>query len=202
MRAGTRRDAILYAVGANATHGLPRSNADKRRAVETMLRDEEWVVWSDREIARRTQTSAPFVAKVREETTVNIYSRPGARHGADGRFIPSLREKVPVTGTLHNPAQPTAKESGHGLWTRYLGARGIPERTARERIQKAEGRYFRVKHPAISVKPAESAGLHNPPALLTPDTANIGRRAEPDPAPAYEPVAAWETMPVGTLEAP
>src|SRR5688572_3069537 len=32
---GSLRDAILYAVGANAAHGIRRSNRDKRNAVET-----------------------------------------------------------------------------------------------------------------------------------------------------------------------
>ena len=50
---GSRRDAILHAVGANATHGLRRTNADKRRAVSVLLEDEEWGSWSNREIARR-----------------------------------------------------------------------------------------------------------------------------------------------------
>ena len=39
---GTQRDAVLYSVGANAAHGLRRSNADKRRAVERLLRDDVW----------------------------------------------------------------------------------------------------------------------------------------------------------------
>jgi hypothetical protein len=51
---------------------MRRTNADKRRAVETLLRDEEWGKWSDREIASRTETSAPLVASVR--LTVNSYS--------------------------------------------------------------------------------------------------------------------------------
>src|SRR5206468_87087 len=29
--------ALLFAVGANSTHGLPRTNADKRRAVKLVL---------------------------------------------------------------------------------------------------------------------------------------------------------------------
>ena len=29
------------------------TNADKRRAVETLLNDAEWATWSDREIARQ-----------------------------------------------------------------------------------------------------------------------------------------------------
>ena len=33
-------------------HGLRRSNADKRRAVLTLLNNEEWAKWSAREIAK------------------------------------------------------------------------------------------------------------------------------------------------------
>jgi hypothetical protein len=29
VRAGTQRDAVLFGIGANRAHGLPRSNADK-----------------------------------------------------------------------------------------------------------------------------------------------------------------------------
>ena len=35
VREGNQRDAILHGVGANAAHGLRRTQADKRRAVET-----------------------------------------------------------------------------------------------------------------------------------------------------------------------
>lgn len=62
---GERRDAILYSVGANAQHGLRRSNEDKRRAVLRLLNDEEWQKWSDREIARRCHVSMSFVGKLR-----------------------------------------------------------------------------------------------------------------------------------------
>ena len=41
IRDGTRRDAILYAVGANSDHGMKRSNRDKRNAVMTLLKDPE-----------------------------------------------------------------------------------------------------------------------------------------------------------------
>jgi hypothetical protein len=59
VRQGTLRDAILYAVGANADHGLRRSNADKRKAVTTMLtnelvaKDDNGNPWSDRAIAKQ-----------------------------------------------------------------------------------------------------------------------------------------------------
>lgn len=62
---GTRRDAVLYSLGANARHGLRRSNADKRRAVETMLSDAEWSEWSDVAIAKAAGVSSNFVGDVR-----------------------------------------------------------------------------------------------------------------------------------------
>lgn len=65
--AGSLRDAIHYAVGANAAHGLRRTNADKRRAVMMLLDDFETADWPDREIARLTKTSHAFVGQVRKE---------------------------------------------------------------------------------------------------------------------------------------
>ena len=49
---GTMRDAILFSLGANGKHGLPPSNADKRKAIDTMLGDPEWSKWSDTAIAK------------------------------------------------------------------------------------------------------------------------------------------------------
>lgn len=70
VRQGTRRDAILFSVGANAAHGQRRTNADKRRAVETLLRDEDWSRWSDRDIARRAAVHNSYVSRLREELSV------------------------------------------------------------------------------------------------------------------------------------
>lgn len=69
VRSGTRRDAVLCAAGANASHGLRRTNADKRRAVETLLRDEEWAQWSDREVARRCGVHHDLVGRIRAESS-------------------------------------------------------------------------------------------------------------------------------------
>ena len=65
VKVGTLRDAILFSVGANAAHGLRRSNTDKRRAVTRLLQDEEWAQWSDREIASRCGVSNNFVSTLR-----------------------------------------------------------------------------------------------------------------------------------------
>jgi len=67
VRQGTRRDAVLHSCGANAAHGLRRSNADKRRSVETLLRDAEWSQWSNRETARLCGVSHEFVSQMREQ---------------------------------------------------------------------------------------------------------------------------------------
>ena len=69
VKQGTKRDAILYAVGANANHGLRRTNADKRRAVMTLLNDEEWAQWSDSEIARRSGVHQTTVGRIRADAS-------------------------------------------------------------------------------------------------------------------------------------
>ena len=65
VRPGTQRDALLFGIGANSTHGLPRNTADKRRAVQLLLADPEWSQWSDREIARRCQVHPHTVKRIR-----------------------------------------------------------------------------------------------------------------------------------------
>lgn len=65
VRQGSQRDAILYSAGVNATHGLRRTNDDKRRAVTRLLSDPEWSQWSDREIARRCAVNHHLVADIR-----------------------------------------------------------------------------------------------------------------------------------------
>lgn len=67
IRPGNQRDARLYSAGANGSHGVQRTNEDKRRAVQTLLADAEWAKWSDREIARQCNVAHSFVAKVRGE---------------------------------------------------------------------------------------------------------------------------------------
>jgi hypothetical protein len=64
---GSRRDAILHAVGANEEHGLRRTNADRRKAVALMLDDPEWRAWANTEIARQCNVSEYLVRMVRSE---------------------------------------------------------------------------------------------------------------------------------------
>lgn len=79
VRQGTRRDAILYSLKANGTHGIRRSNADKRKAVETLLLDDEWSKWSDRKVADACGVGAPLVADVRRAICNPITDAPATR---------------------------------------------------------------------------------------------------------------------------
>lgn len=64
---GGQREAILHAVGANDQHGNRRTRADKRLAVEILLKDKEWSTWPDRKLAKLARVSHTHVANIREE---------------------------------------------------------------------------------------------------------------------------------------
>ena len=68
---GTQRDAILYSLGANGTHGLYRTNADKRNAVQTMLKDPEWAAWPQEKIAKTCHVSAGLVSKLVSQASLH-----------------------------------------------------------------------------------------------------------------------------------
>lgn len=87
VRDGTKRDAILFSLGANANHGLRRTNADKRKAVETLLADPEWVKWPDTEIAQVCGVGRHFVRAVRKDLTCT----PNA---SDGDVQPTYRKYI------------------------------------------------------------------------------------------------------------
>lgn len=63
---GRMQDALLFALGANSDHGLRRSNADKRHAVEMALKDPELMKLSKQEIAD--------VCRVHRNTVSNIHN--------------------------------------------------------------------------------------------------------------------------------
>lgn len=67
IRPGSQRDAILFSTGANRTHGLTRTNADKRNAVLILLNDPEWCKWSGRKIAAQAGVAEGLVRKLRCE---------------------------------------------------------------------------------------------------------------------------------------
>jgi hypothetical protein len=113
VRAGGRRDVILYAVGANAAHGLKRTNRDKRNAVMVLLKDPEWSGWSDSEISRRCAVTQPFVSKLRASLITVISEPPAARtyttkHGTTSTMT------VSNIGARPAPASAPAGSAGWG----------------------------------------------------------------------------------------
>lgn len=81
IRGGTREDAELFAAASNQSHGLRRTNEDKRRAVESVLRLRP--EWSNRKIAEWCGVSDVLVGRVR--TANGLQS--DTRIGRDGRVI-------------------------------------------------------------------------------------------------------------------
>lgn len=79
VRQGTARDAVLYSLGANGTHGLNRTNADKRKSVTTMLNDAEWSKWSSNAIAKACGVSHTFVDSVRSSILQPLQDTPATR---------------------------------------------------------------------------------------------------------------------------
>lgn len=119
VREGDRRDALLYAAGANAAHGARRTNKDKRRAVAALLADPEWASKGDAWIAERCAVSDRFVAKLRPATPNGSELK---REGRDGkvRRVPKRKARRPRKA---NPAR-AVKDARRGL---ERVARGWPK---------------------------------------------------------------------------
>ena len=114
IASGSRRDAVLHSLKANAKHGLKRTNADKRKAVELMLADDEWAAWSDRKIAEACGVSDKTVASVRtshcgnsevrnEKATERTYT---TKHGTTAVMKTSNIGKAPASASAPLPAAP------------------------------------------------------------------------------------------------
>jgi hypothetical protein len=111
VRQGSRRDAELHAAGANANHGLRRTQADKRAAVTRLLRDPQWSRWSDREIGKACAVDHKTVGRIRRELT--------------GEF-PTDRRRIEPSGEFPTSAPhpvenlPPKTDAGAGLVARML----------------------------------------------------------------------------------
>lgn len=99
---GTQRDAVLHSLGANTAHGLPRSNKDKQRAVETLLNDPEWSNWSNREIAEKCVVSHSYVNTLREKIKSGNVSTPASQS----------QSKPGTGGNVSTPTNPEQRKPG------------------------------------------------------------------------------------------
>lgn len=68
---GTKRDAFIFSRSANAEHGLPRTNEEKRLVIMSLLDDIEYADASEREIGRICKVSHMTVARVKKAMELN-----------------------------------------------------------------------------------------------------------------------------------
>ena len=111
VRTGSVRDATLFAVSANAEHGLRRNNKDKRKAVTMLLQDPEWQTRSAEWIADACRVSRPFVSSVRSDLiTAGEIDEPETVTTADGKE--RRPNRASVTGTSDRNRYDTPDSGG------------------------------------------------------------------------------------------
>lgn len=161
IRKGSRLDAIKYSLGANNSHGLRRTNADKRRCVEIALR--EFGKISDRAIAQICGVSNDFVGGVRkvqvssDDTSnsktpakANISEPPPFRTGRDGKeypvrdpgpppYAPRASEGRPPDPTVKDPRGKTIPKKLLALWSRAQEIQDMCTALSRIRTAVEEG---------------------------------------------------------------
>jgi hypothetical protein len=125
LRQGTRRDAVLFSVGANADHGLHRSNDDKRRAVVTLLTDDEWSRWPQTKIAQACRVHRQYVCLLAAAMD------PSCRRGQDGiRDVTRAGTTYPMdTSAMSRRKSGPLGPTGSSIVTRaeYEGGAAGPE---------------------------------------------------------------------------
>jgi hypothetical protein len=92
LRVGDRQAALLHSVGANARHGLNRTNEDKRRCILLLLQDAAWSTRSARWIARVCGVSQPMVTRVRDSNS-KVLNCSAKVATADGRTMSAKRPR-------------------------------------------------------------------------------------------------------------
>ncbi len=97
LREGSRKDALLYAASANASHGLRRTNADKRRAVLLVLG--ACSKWSDRRIAEVCGVGNKFVGDVRRQVCSEHTPKPSDAEG-ESATAPEGSEALDLDATV------------------------------------------------------------------------------------------------------
>ena len=113
---GTRVDALMHSVNSNHQHGLPRTNADKRRCVELMLAEPEFKDAGNRQIARWCGVGDQLVAVVRrrleKEDQVRdprTSSSSGKRRGKDGKHYPAKKKPRAKESDVPTPPLPVPR---------------------------------------------------------------------------------------------
>lgn len=122
QRKGTRADAIEFACGANAAHGLRRSNADRRRTVNLAL--EAFPDRSSRAIAQLCGVSNHLVEEIRAGNSPTSTKRSGGnsptssgqaaprRTGRDGKQYPAMTKRQQARAAALAAQQSELEQNG------------------------------------------------------------------------------------------
>lgn len=110
----TTAQALRAALAANSTHGVPRTQADRRKAVTAALLDDAIKGESDREVARICGVSHPLVAAVRRDLagepplpTARRETEQVERDPATAPVsVPRERDEAPAPSAPRAPAAP------------------------------------------------------------------------------------------------
>lgn len=148
VQKGGRSEAAWAACGANLTHGIRRSPADKRKAVTLALKMRDGL--TDRAIAEHCGVSHTFVAEIRRQLATLPTEKaeqlevlppagapppPPTRTGRDGKQYPAPPQRPaattigppPTSRTASAPTAPAAKTAKPEAPVDRLGRR-LPER--------------------------------------------------------------------------
>lgn len=163
VRRGNILDAKLHACGANATHGQPRTNADKRNAVMMVLSETTWKGWSAREVARHCAVSHFFVNDIKK--SLEFPSTPAKAQSEKKKTIPKqeepeydpiddMRESITV---LNEELEKANRAAAAGILAEGMeDAREIMERQAEEiKTLKAENDGLKATRDTMMVEVRE-----------------------------------------------
>jgi hypothetical protein len=113
VETGTQQEAIWESLNQNLSHGLRRTNADKRKAVETALTN--FPTRSDSEIAKQCGVSQPTVSSTRKEleSSYKIYKIEERTVVRNGQAYTQATANIGKA----QPKPETKKQSGYPCWT-------------------------------------------------------------------------------------
>ena len=197
VHSGTQRDAIKFALSANARHGLHRSNEDKRKAVAFVLADREWSKLSSRAIAEICGVGHVFVNNVRSESSV-VHGVQDAEKvtGKDGRSFNATKPKAdpkpdPKEDDIgDNEPEPSFEMPGHSEAKELAAWEDVddtpeqakPEPSAKERVSGLKS--IIKQHNAAMMRAIDDLNAALPNKLCH-DTAHKSFRA------IHEVIEAW-----------
>ncbi|MFD4546096.1 ParB N-terminal domain-containing protein [Streptomyces sp. NPDC058466] len=171
-------EALVIAMKANGSHGLPLSKADRVSGAQRVLNSHP--DWSDRAIAGITGLSAKTIASLRDRAADGA-ALDGKRIGRDGRRRPvdpgegRRRAAEYITAHPNAPLRQVAKETDVSLGTVH----DVSARLRRGEGPEREGRQTPAARPlpVQSVQPVES--VHSVQSLRQADEATRSVAAVP-----------------------